>query len=61
MLLNRYEVETALRFFMYHLEPELRGKLMTEFPVIYNKLVEKEIMVSKKRSEINGLKEKRGV
>jgi len=49
--LASYEREIALGFFMYHLQPELRGRMMKELPVIYNKLVGREIMVSKRKPE----------
>ena len=44
--LKDYEILTALRFFCYYMPMEQRRQLMAEFPVIYNKLMEKEIVVS---------------
>jgi hypothetical protein len=46
--LKSYEVNTALEFFMHHMPMEQRHQLMTEFPEIYNKLVNKTIVTSVK-------------
>ena len=54
--LKDYEVATVLRFFMYHMPMEQRRQLMAEFPVIYNKLCESEIMVSIQKSRFDALK-----
>jgi len=53
--LKDYEVLTALRFFCYHMPLEQRRQLMSEFPVIYNKLMEKEIVVSVGKSHLSSL------
>ena len=44
--LKDYEILTALRFFCYHMQMEQRDQLMTEFPVIYNKLMGSEYVRS---------------
>jgi len=49
--LNPYEVNVLIDFFMYYLKPEMRGKLMQEFPEIYNKVVGATIVKSKNISE----------
>lgn len=46
--LKSYEVDTALEFFMYHMPMDQRRQLMSEFPEIYNKLVGKRVVESKK-------------
>ena len=53
--LKDYEVATVLRFFMYYLPMEQRCQLMAEFPVIYNKLCEREIVVSVKKERLDWL------
>lgn len=53
--LKDYEVSTVLRFFMYHMPMEQRSQLMTEFPVIYNKLVGSEIVVSVSKERLDSL------
>jgi len=40
--LTSFEAETLIRFFLNHLRPELRGKLMAELPVVYRKLLGKD-------------------
>lgn len=42
--LNGYETRVVIDFFMYYMKGNMRDKLMNEFPVIYNKLCEREIM-----------------
>ena len=37
--LSSFEAETLIRFFLNHLQPELRGRLMAELPVVYRKLL----------------------
>ena len=54
--LKDYEVATALRFFCYSMTMEQRGQLMAEFPVIYNKLMEREIVVTIGKTRLEGLK-----
>lgn len=39
--LTSFEAETLIRFFLNHLRPELRGKLIVELPVIYRKLLDR--------------------
>ena len=34
----------VIDFFMYYMKGDMRNKLMNEFPMIYNKLCEREIM-----------------
>ena len=53
--LKDYEVATALRFFCYHMPLAQRSQLMAEFPVIYNKLMEKEIAVTIGKTRLAGL------
>ena len=52
--LKDYEVRSALGFLMNYLDMETRGRMMLEFPEIYNKLCGSEIMLSvhKKRLEV---------
>jgi hypothetical protein len=33
-----WQINAVLAFFMYHLTPEVRGKLMAQLPAIYNEL-----------------------
>jgi hypothetical protein len=40
--LTSFEAETLIRFFLNHLQPELRRRLMTELPVVYRKLLGKD-------------------
>tara|TARA_Y100001938_G_C8069436_1_gene422226 strand:- start:776 stop:1048 length:273 start_codon:yes stop_codon:yes gene_type:complete len=53
--LKDYEILTALRFFCYYMPMEQRRQLMAEFPVIYNKLMEKEIVVSVGKGRLESL------
>ena len=53
--LKDYEVKTILQFFLYHMPMEQRSRLMAEFPVIYNKLVGKEIAVSVMKKRLDSL------
>ena len=39
--LTTFEKDQLLRKFLHHLEPELRGKIMAEMPVVYVKLFPK--------------------
>jgi hypothetical protein len=41
--LTSFEAETLIRFFLNHLQPELRGKLMVELPVVYRKLLDRPV------------------
>lgn len=49
--LKQYEVNVLIDFFMYHMDMDLRRKLMSEFPEIYNKVCKKVIVKSKKVSD----------
>ena len=53
--LKDYEALTALKFFCYHMSMEQRRQLMAEFPVIYNKLMGNEIVVSVSKTRLDGL------
>jgi hypothetical protein len=53
--LKDYEILTALRFFCYHMPLDQRNQIMTEFPVIYNKLMEKEYVRSVSVSKLEDL------
>ena len=41
-----YELQLIIEFFMHYMQPDMRHKLMHDFPLIYNKLVDKEVMIS---------------
>lgn len=53
--LKDYEIQTALRFFCYYMPIEQRDKLMSEFPVIYNKLMGDEYVVSISKKRLDSL------
>jgi|TARA_R110000765_G_scaffold122561_2_gene219085 hypothetical protein len=53
--LKDYEIQTALRFFTYHMEMDQRDQLMREFPVIYNKLMGDEYVVSISKRRLDSL------
>ena len=53
--LKDYEALTALKFFCYYMSMEQRSQLIAEFPVIYNKLVGSEIVVSISKSRLDSL------
>ena len=59
--LKDYEVLTALRFFCYHMQMEQRDQLMSEFPVIYNKLMGSEIVVSVGKNMLSELERKAAI
>lgn len=42
--LKTYETNAVLDFFMHHLQPEERRKLMHEMPAAYNKLVGRTVV-----------------
>ena len=44
MSLVDYEITALIDWFMYKISQERRRELMTEFPQIYNKLYEREIV-----------------
>lgn len=50
--LNELEKEFLINWFMYYLSMDQRYKLMTDHPVIYNKLVNEEIMIVTKRERV---------
>lgn len=50
---KEYELQLIVEFFMHYLQPEMRGKLMRQFPYIYNRLVDQEVMVSVNQTRIN--------
>ncbi len=43
-VLKSIEIDTVISFFMYHADTSQRSMLMSEYPHIYNKLVEKQIV-----------------
>ena len=59
--LKDYEILTALRFFCYHMPLDQRNQLMSEFPVIYNKLMESEIVVSVGKNMLSELERKAAI
>ena len=59
--LKDYEVATVLRFFCYSMTMEQRGQLMAEFPVIYNKLMEREIVVTVGKNVLSELERKAAI
>ena len=50
-LLNRYEQTVLLDFMLYRMDSKLRGEMMKAFPVIYNRLCQKEIVRVVKRAD----------
>ena len=50
---KEYELQLIVEFFMHYLQPEMRGELMRQFPYIYNRLVDREVMVSVNQTRIN--------
>ena len=42
--LKPYEVNTFIDMVMYHMKPEMRRKMMNECPIVYNKVVGREIV-----------------
>ena len=47
---KEYELQLIVEFFMHYMEPDMRHKLMHNFPHIYNKLVDREVMVTKNQT-----------
>jgi len=41
---STYHKEQVLNFLMYHLQPEMRQKLMRELPAAYNDIVGQRVM-----------------
>lgn len=41
--LGTFELETLARFLLHHMPMETRRKLVTQYPVIYRKLLDREI------------------
>lgn len=41
--LSNFEKDQLLRFFFYHLKPELRGTLICTYPVVYRKLLDRAV------------------
>ena len=50
---KEYELQLIIDFFMYYIDLDMRGKLMRQFPYIYNRLVDQEVMVSVNQTRIN--------
>ena len=50
--LTESEKDDLLRWFMHHLEPGPRGKLMVTFPLHYNKICGRDIVAVYKTAEV---------
>ena len=50
---KEYELQLIIDFFMYYIDLDMRGKLMRQFPYIYNRLVDQEVMGSVNQTRIN--------
>lgn len=52
--LDRFERETLLRFLLYTMQPDIRRRIMSQYPVIYRKLLGREV-TSKFESDVRAV------